>query len=719
MPIRIPQFSYALFLSVAFLGCQSSNQAKHEWAVYGGNHAGTRYSDLRQIDTSNVTQLQPVWTYHTNDADTAHHSQIQCNPLVIDGILYGATPQLKIFALDASTGKQLWVFDPLEKKNSNAGFFIMNNIRGLAYWSNKNDKRILFTAGSYLHCLDAITGKLIPDFGNNGKVDLHEGFSRDVSKLYITSTSPGVVHKNLLIIGSRVDEGPEAAPGDIRAFDILTGKNVWTFHTIPHPGEEGYDTWEDSVAYKHIGGANSWSGLTLDKEREVVFAATGSASYDFYGGMRKGANLFADCVLALDANTGKRKWHFQQIHHDLWDKDLPAPPTLITVTHNGKKIPAVAQATKTGYVWLLDRETGNPLFEVKEDSVPAISSLAGEKVFPTQPRPVKPKPFVRQLFEDSDVNRFLPKAEQDSVLAQLKTLGHNHMFLPPDEKGTIIMPGFDGGAEWGGQAYDETTGLFYVNANEVPWLLKMLPKKQTKSSVETNLQAAKRLYTTHCVACHGAQLAGGGNYPSIANVETKYTNQSFNELLMGGRRMMPSFAQLKKEEREALASFILKQEKNQQQPYKGPAPETDPYLQLPYVGNGYVKFVSPGGAPAINPPWGTLSAINLNTGDIAWQIPLGEDPELKKQGIISGTENYGGPVVTAGGLVFIAATADSKFRAFNKLTGKLLWETDLPACGFATPAIYEMNKKQYIVIACGGGKLNKGSGDAYVAFALP
>ncbi|MDQ0108795.1 quinoprotein glucose dehydrogenase [Chitinophaga terrae (ex Kim and Jung 2007)] len=715
---KIPQLCILLLNCILF-SCRPSGNTDVDWAVYGGNKAGTRYSSLKEVDTSNVAGLTVAWAYHTNDADTVGKSQIQCNPLVINGVLYGISPRQKVFALNAATGELLWSFDPLHQTGMDAGMMGMNNMRGLAYWTDNKSARLLFTSGSYLHCLDASTGKIIPSFGDQGKVDLHNGFAREVSDLYITSTSPGVVFKDLLILGSRVDEGPNAAPGDIRAFNILTGKLQWSFHTIPHPGEPGYENWADPEAYKHIGGANCWSGFTLDEERETVFAATGSASYDFYGGMRKGANLFADCILALDANTGKRKWHFQQIHHDIWDKDLPSPPALITVTHNGKKIPAVAQATKTGYVYVLNRETGEPLFEVKEDTVPHISTLAGEQVSPTQPRPVLPKPFVRQVFNDSDINRFLPQREQDSIRQVLQEVGHGHMFLPPSERGTIIMPGFDGGAEWGGQAFDEATGLFYVNANELPWILKMLPAKPAETSSETNLQAGKRLYATHCMVCHGSDLKGGGNYPSLTDVASRYSVKAFNELLLGGRRMMPAFTLLKQEERDALASFILKQEQQQKMQYKGPRPAPNPYLQMPYMGNGYIKFLSPGGAPAINPPWGTLSAINLNTGQTAWQIPLGEDSTLKKAGIISGTENYGGPVVTAGGLLFIAATADSKFRAFNKLTGKLLWETDLPACGFATPAIYRVRNRQYIVIACGGGKLGKKSGDTYLAFALP
>jgi quinoprotein glucose dehydrogenase len=707
-----------VIITVSFLiSCSQPADENTQWNVYGGGPEGIRYSSLTQIDTNNVAQLQPVWEFHSGDADTVNHSQIQCNPIIIDTVLYGTTPQQKLFAINAKTGKELWRFDPVENFKKDAGHFILNNTRGICIWQEGNDKRIFFTAGSFLHAIDAQTGKLITPFGNKGKVDLHEGLGRDVKDLFITYTSPGTIYKNLIIMGSRVSEDADAAPGHIRAYDTKTGKQVWIFHTIPQPGEPGFETWDDPNAWKHIGGANCWSGFTLDEKRGTVFASTGSASYDFYGGMRKGANLYADCILALDAATGKLKWHYQYVHHDVWDKDLPTPPALVTVKRNGKDIDAVAQPTKTGTVFVLDRETGKPLFPIEERAVNTQTELTGEKLYPTQPFPILPKPFARQDFNDSDVNDLIDTSEQRTIKAQLAQLDRGHIFTPPGKRGTVIFPGYDGGAEWGGPAYDPQTGLLYVNANEMPWILKLVDVK-LPSEHETLLDAGKRLFTNNCMSCHGKNREGGGNYPSLLNVKDKYTVDQFLTLIQSGRRMMPSFQQLSAEERAAIASFILDIKKDQSKTFVAPH-AIDTFMQLAYKGTGYNKFLTKDGWPAIKPPWGTLSAIDLNSGAIAWKIPLGEIAKFKERGIITGTENYGGPVVTAGGLVFIAATSDSKIRAFNKRTGQLLWEAKLPACGFATPAVYSVEGKQYIVIACGGGKLGRASGDSYIAFGLP
>lgn len=680
-----------------------------------------RYSTLKEIDTANVNQLQIAWTYHTGDADTANHSQIQCNPIIVDGILYGTSPQMKLFAVDAATGKEKWVYNPFDSLQGNRrSFFIMNNSRGVTYWSDgENDKRIFYTAGSSIHCIDALNGKLVNGFGDSGRVDLHLGLGRDVTDLFITATSPGVVYKDLLIMGSRVDEGPAAAPGHLRAYDVRTGKQRWIFHTIPHPGEVGYDTWEDTLAYKHIGGANTWSGFSLDEKRGILFAPTGSASFDFYGGRRRGANLFADCLLALDAATGKRIWHFQHIHHDVWDRDIPTPPALITINHQGKRVDAVAQTTKTGFVFLFERESGKPLFPIEEKPVPHDTELEGEKLSPTQPIPSLPKPFVRQTFSEADINNLLPDSSYQDILKRLQGYRSGQMYMPPSKQGTVVFPGFDGGAEWGGPAFDPATGILYVNANEMPWVLTMVDIKNKVPQNETYIDAGKRLYAKNCMSCHGTDRQGSGNFPSLVGLPKKYSEEAFHELVVAGRRMMPAFKQLDEEERKAIAAYLLDLKKDQGKKYTASSRKVDSFLTLPYSITGYNKFLSKEGYPAIKPPWGTLNAINLNTGELVWKTVLGEYPEFKQKGIITGTENYGGPVVTAGGVLFIAATKDGKFRAFNKRTGKLLWETDLPAPGFATPSIYNLNGRQYIVIACGGGKLNTTSSDAYLAFALP
>ena len=720
-PIACLAFTVAIFL----FSCNNnrSSSAYNGWEKAHGNSDGNHYSSLTEIDTNNVSQLQIAWTFHTGDADTAAHSQIQCNPIVVNGVMYCTSPQLKLFALDAATGKQKWVFYPFDSipGSQRVSHFIMNNNRGVTYWSDdKNDQRIFYVADSYLEAIDANTGKLITSFGNGGKVDLHTGLDMEgVQNLFVTATSPPSVYKDLVITGTRVSEGMDAAPGDIRAYDARTGKIVWQFHTIPHPGEPGYETWEDPNAYKMVGGANNWMGMTIDQQRGIAYIPLGSSSADFYGGKRRGSNLFSDCLLALDAATGRHLWHFQYIHHDTWDKDPSSPPALITVTHDGKKIDAVAQTSKNGFLYLFNRESGVPLFPIVETPVDTVTDLVGEKIWPTQPIPQKPAPFVRQSLTETDLNTYLLMEEYEDVKKRLATYHTGNLFRPQSKAGTIIFPGFDGGGEWGGPAVDAETGILYVNANEMAWILQMFDVDPAKQ--QENLgQAGQRLYVQNCMSCHGPDRKGGGNYPSIEGIENKYDPRSFVEFINNGRRMMPAFKHLSQEDKDAIAAFVLNQQKEQLKKYTGKLSALDSFRKLPYQISGYNKFLSKSGLPALAPPWGTLSAVDLNTGEYVWKTVLGEDSVFKARGAKeTGTENYGGPVVTKGGVLLIAATRDGKFRAFNKRTGKLLWETDLPASGFATPATYEVNGRQYIVIACGGGKLGTRSGDSYVAFALP
>jgi quinoprotein glucose dehydrogenase len=726
--MRNVSFRHVLSIIIAFaaLLCSSAcvpDKSYTSWQVYNGSNKGIKYSSLAQVNTSNVTQLTPAWTYHTGDADTAHHSQIQCNPIVVNGTLYGVTAAMKLFAVDAATGVEKWVFDPNNKTefdNNRTALHILINSRGIAYWTDgKGDERIFFTAGSHTFAVNAATGKVIPSFGTNGSIDLHEGLGRDVANLFVVSTSPGMVYKDLLILGTRVHESPPSAPGHIRAYHVLTGQQVWIFHTIPHPGEPGYETWEDPNAWKYVGGANTWSGFSLDEERGILFAPTGSATSDFYGGTRRGANLYANCLLALNAETGERLWHFQFMHHDLWDKDLPTPPVLATLQSNGKKVDAVVQTTKNGMVFAFERSTGRPLFDIEEIAVDTASELEGEKVWPTQPVTRKPAPFVRQTLTTDDINPYLDSAVRAQLREQMSGYRYGNPFIPPGKKPSLVFPGYDGGGEWGGPSLDPETGVLYVNANEMAWIMKMVDNETKAPTNETWLQAGIRLYQQHCKSCHSADLAGTGNNPSLKGLEKRYNKNDFLALVEGGRRMMPAFQYLKQEEREALASYLLKLPGEQKKPFQVTV-AIDSVSYLPYKLEGYTKFLSPDGYPAISPPWGTLNAIDMNTGELLWKQVLGEYEELKARGVPpTGTENYGGPVVTAGGLVFIAATRDGMFRAFDKRTGKILWEYKLPAAGFATPAVYEQKGKQYIVIACGGGKLNTLSGDAYVAFALP
>lgn len=703
-------------------GC-SNNQSyltnKNNWAVYQGNKSSSHYSLLSQIDTDNVKQLRIAWIYHTGDADSATQSEMECNPLEINGTLYGTSPELKLFALDAATGKPKWVFDPF--MNIPLTHVQINFNRAVTYWSEGNDKRIFYAAGPYLYAVDAQTGKLVPSFGDKGKVNLHDGLGPDVGKLYVTATSPGIIYRNLLIMGTRVAETNPAAPGDIRAYDVITGKLKWIFHTIPHPGEAGYNTWEDSNAWKHTGGANCWAGMSLDEKRGIVYVPTGSATFDFYGGLRKGKDLFSNCLIALNAFTGKLIWYYQTIHHDLWDRDLPSPPNLVTINYHGKEVDAVAQVTKTGYVFVFDRVSGKPLFPIKEEPVPDTAALPGEQPWPTQPVPQIPKPFMEQHFTISDMNNLVPDSSEAVVrneLAQLQP--ETSMFEPPSERGTVIFPGFDGGAEWGGASFDPTTGLLYINANQVPWSLTMEKNNSTNAVKRQTISThGKAVYMNNCAACHGANREGQGSYPSLIHINKVLSEDQVLNIVSNGRGMMPAFTQISEEDKRALVSFLFNL-KNGKQPFISKSTPDDNQNLMPYTMTGYKKIRTPEGYPANKPPWGTLTAINLNTAKIIWQIPLGEYPELVKKGVpVTGTENYGGAVVTAGGLLFIAATSDNKIRAFNKRTGKLLWEATLPASGFATPSTYEVNGKQYVVIACGGGKLNTPSGDAYVAFVLP
>ncbi|MDX1548680.1 MAG: PQQ-binding-like beta-propeller repeat protein, partial [Rhodothermales bacterium] len=564
-----------------------------------------------------------------------------------------------------------------------------------------------------LYALDAATGRPVETFGAGGQVDLRDDLGRDVSDLYVTARTPGIVFEDLLIQGTSLSEGPATAPGHLRAYDVRTGAIAWTFHTIPHPGEPGHETWPPD-AWKRSGGANAWAGFSLDAARGLVFAPTGSAAFDFYGGDRHGANLYANSIVALDARTGRLVWHYQTVHHDLWDRDLPAPPNLVTAEIDGQRRDAVAQVTKSGFVFVLDRETGAPLFPVEERPVPA-SDLRGEAAWPTQPFPTAPPPFARQTLAEADLTDRTPEARA-AVLDQFRRIRNDGPFTPPSEEGTLVFPGFDGGAEWGGAAFDPETGHLVVNSNEMPWILTMVDVAPTDG--QTLKAAGRYVYTTQCAACHGADRAGQQDVPALTDLAARRSEAAVRQALAEGRGRMPSFGHLTDEQHAALLTYLL----DRDDPPGAPAPEAvHPEAgALPYAHTGWHRWLDPDGYPAVRPPWGTLTSIDLGRGAIAWQVPLGAVPELTAQGLPpTGTENYGGPVVTAGGLIFIAATKDEKIRAFDKRTGRVLWEADLPAGGYATPAVYAVDGRQYVVVAAGGGKMGTPSGDAYVAFALP
>ncbi|MEZ2413840.1 PQQ-binding-like beta-propeller repeat protein [Muriicola sp. E247] len=691
------------------------------WSHYLGDPARTHYSVLNEIDTANVHLLKPVWQYESGTIDSESRSQIQTNPLIINDILYGITPKNSLFAIKADTGKYLWQFNPELEDESGLGLS-----RGVSVWIDKKAQkgRLFYASGYTLFAIDMESGKLIPEFGEQGRIDLRRGLDRDPNTIPMVLTTPGAVYKDLLILGGRTSESPGAAPGHIRAYDVKTGKMEWIFHTIPYPGEFGYDTWP-SEAYKSSGGANSWAGMALDKKRGIVYVPTGSAAFDWYGGDRIGDNLFANCLIALDAETGERIWHFQMVKHDLWDRDLPAPPNLFEVERGGELVPAVAQITKSGHVFVFNRLTGEPLFPLEEKSYPN-TPLEGDIAAATQVLPLKPIPFARQILKEEDlyapeqlayVDDFIDNAQNltpptvREKLAQVTSAGQ---FIPIDTRGVILYPGADGGGEWGGAALDPTTGIMYVNSNEMAWIVRMakLGEKDGKP-----LSEGETLTQIHCVRCHGAALQGMGEIPALQNIKMKLDTAAIKGVISKGKGAMPAMPNLSEREISQIGAFLtgMEEEKTNEEEHR-----VEKQIKSRYAMVGFGRFKDSRGYPVMKPPWGTLNAIDLNSGEYLWTIALGHEESLNDPEYpVSGLENYGGPVITAGGILFIAATKDEKFRAFHMRSGKLLWETDLPAGGYATPATYEVNGKQYVVIACGGGKMGTKSGATYVSFALP
>jgi len=697
---------------ITVLSAQSPKLDDGGWTTYAGNKAGIRYSPYNQINKSNVKNLKQAWVYDTRDS--LPHSEMQCNPIMVNGVLYGVTPAMNLFAVNAATGAELWKFKPLHPNARGA-------VRGVTYWESADDKQIIYSVGPYMYAVNAVNGQIVTSFGNGGFIDLRLDLDGDFANSYASGNSPGIIYKDLIIAGMRVSEGGEAAPGHIRAFDVRTGKRRWIFHTIPQPGEFGYSTWQDKNAWKHTGGANNWAGMSLDEVRGIVYVSTGSATPDFYGANRLGANLFANCIIALDAKTGKYIWYYQVVHHDLWDRDLPANPNLVTITRHGKRIDAVAQITKHGYIFVLDRVTGKPIFPIKETPVPP-SDMPGEKAWPTQPIPTLPQPFMRQGFGVQDISDRSPEIHE-SLLAQYNKIKSGKQFTPFGREGNFITPGFDGGGEWGGAAVDPQTQILYVNASELPWYTTLIDnpayKKSDNQTFASLKEMGKNVYQRYCISCHGADRKGDGkNYPSLIDLNKKYNELQTSTILENGRNMMPAFKNISKAERSAVINFLLDLKDKEAAPVDNSAKGYQGTVAK-YIMDGYHRFYDAEGYPGIKPPWGTLNAVNLSTGKLLWKVPLGEFKALTDKGMpITGTEVYGGPVVTKGGLVFVASTQDAKIRAFDKINGKVLWQGDLPACGFATPAVYQIGGKQFVVIACGGGKVGMPSGNKYVAFAL-
>lgn len=584
-----------------------------EWSYYGGDQNATRYAPLAQITPENVGDLKPAWTHHVGDAAQRPQTTIEATPICVDGVLYLTTAKLKVQALEASTGHLLWTFDPFENDRSRRSRGVN---RGVSFWKSGDATRILLPASDKLYALDAKTGKPVESFADGGVLTLSNEFDHPMDGLGYTHSSPVVVFEDLILTGGGGGEGPRpAAPGHIRAWDARTGKRRWIFHTIPRPGQYGYHTWPQD-AWRTQGGVNNWAGMSIDEKTGRLFVSLGSPAFDFYGGDRPGQNLFGNCVLALDARTGERDWHYQTVHHDVWDYDLPAQPILATSMRNGRAVDVVAQVTKTGLVFVLDRQTGQPFFGVEEREVPQ-SDVPGEQTWPTQPVPLKPPPLIKQGFFDDDVSDVSPQATAyvKEVLGQFR---HGEAFLPPSTQGTVVRPGFLGGALWGGGSFDPRTGYLYVNTSENANLMTLV--------------------------------------------------------------------------------------------------EAEPDAGYRYGHKGYVRFFDHENRSPGKPPWGHLTCVDLNTGEFVWREVLGEHEGLGKVG----TRQMGGSIATEGGLVFVAATLDEKFRAFDSATGKELWSHKLNAGGYATPCTYEADGKQYVVIAAGGGgKQRTQAGDEYVAFALP
>jgi quinoprotein glucose dehydrogenase len=599
-----------------------------EWRNYGGDPGGTRYSSVEQINKKNVTQLKVAWVYDTGDVSNGteypSRSAFEATPLVVGDVLYVTTPFCRLIALDAESGEKLWDFDPQIDRTMRINLFVS---RGAAYW--KDDRRQRLFLGDLhgrLFSIDAKTGRLDPEFGKEGMLDLKPLMAEKFPNRTYSLTSPVAVCRDVIIVGSLVsDSAPRGPSGDVLGLDARSGKLLWRFHTVPHPGEFGHETWERD-SWKERGGTNAWSVSSVDAERGLVFVPLTSPSYDMYGGDRKGANLYGNSLVCLSCETGQRKWHFQTVHHDIWDYDLASQPALVGVRRDGKEIPAVAQVTKMGFLFLFHRLTGETLFKVEERAVPK-SQVPGEEAWPTQPFPVKPPPFARQTMTRDDITEVTPESRKECLELLEDSVVDLSIYRPFDEKNAVIFPGLNGGANWGSASFDPATGLLYVNSMDVGGLFRLIKRPE------------------------GSELP-----------------------------------------------YALRAKK----------------YEFLWDSKGY---------PCQKPPWGTLTAIDLNKGEFRWQVTLGEFDELKARGVAkTGTPNLGGSIVTAGGLLFIGATSDGRFRAFDKDTGEELWVTKLPASGMATPMTYlgKKTRKQFVVIAAGGGnKYDKTFTGKLVAFSLP
>jgi quinoprotein glucose dehydrogenase len=693
------------------------------WRAYGGAADGAQYSSLHQIDRSNVGKLKEVWSYQTGD-DLPY----AFNPLVVDDVMYVMARTNSIVALDATTGKEIWAH-PIGAKT-----MLMTN-RGIDYWesADRSERRLLFAADNQLQAIDARTGRSIVDFGKGGSTDLREGLGRDPKTLtLVQSFNPGRIFEDLLILGSATNEEYDSGPGDIRAYSVRTGRLVWSFHTIPHPGEPGYETWPKD-AWKTAGGANDWSGLALDSKRGVVYVPTASPKYNFFGANRKGSNLYGNCLLAINARTGKLLWYFQMIHHDIWDYDNAGTPMLTTVRHDGQLIDVVAQATKVGFVWVFNRDTGKPLWPIEERAVPK-SDMPGEETWPTQPFPTKPAPFARQRFTVDDLSPYLEPEEKERLRTQILKARNRGLFEPPSTEDTIEMPGNNGGANYGGSAVDPTHGYLYVVSKDLPAMLKLSLEDPVSKTGPPRLRA-RALYQANCERCHLENLRGAPPaIPSLVGLPTRLTDNQIRVIVKNGKGLMPPFAKLTSEEIGLIISYLADpagvSAHATANPIRANVGSAD--LTAAHYKSGFGFMLAHSGLSVISPPWTTLTAYDLNSGEIGWQIPLGEVPELAARGITNTGSQFPkvNPVVTAGGLIF-TGTRDRKVRAFDSDTGRVLWDAAVDAAVEGMPAVYEEEGREYVVF-CAAARDSihlQATPDhpesstrlhgAYVAFALP